>query len=449
MEKKIKWNEGEGYITATYEGSGSGSASISSDVNEGIDREQSIKVETTDKSVSATLLVSQEGLREVFEPSDGLFVLADGGTFNVLKMGGDTPDVPVDTYTRLTYIECNGQQYINTGYVVQDEDVIEMNFIGTKKSNEDKFLFASTNKTSIWVSLYSNNAYVRFGSTSSTTVSNGYANYRVKLQKNNVTFGNSQTSVTTEMLPDSPLYLFANCNDSGTYGECYCRCNKFKISKSDRVVMELQPFKRDSDGAIGMLDVVSGTFYTSEGESFIAGNEIRLADGYESLDYITFNADKMFDAGIIESTYTIESLWARNTTSGSQYMYGFVTSPHSATVTAYCANGGTWRWGNQGSSMTFNNTNDHYTRQWNANIYYDGTTRAYSKSPAFTTSDTLIVGGRRGSDGVALATFIGKIYHFSVIEDENMLIDWYPCRRLSDGVEGFWDCVTQSFVEPI
>ena len=85
METKIKWNEGEGYITATYEGSGSGSAFISSDVNEGIDREQSIKVETTDKSVSATLVVSQVGLREVFEPSDGEFVLADSGTFNVLK----------------------------------------------------------------------------------------------------------------------------------------------------------------------------------------------------------------------------------------------------------------------------------------------------------------------------------------------------------------------------
>ena len=85
METKIKWNEGEGYITATYEGSGNGSASISSDINEGIDREQYINVETTDKSVSATLVVSQEGLREVFEPSDGEFVLSDGGTFNVLK----------------------------------------------------------------------------------------------------------------------------------------------------------------------------------------------------------------------------------------------------------------------------------------------------------------------------------------------------------------------------
>ena len=92
METKIKWNEGEGYITATYEGSGNGSASISSDVNEGIDRTQSVKVETTDKSVSAELVVSQVGLREVFEPSDGLFVLADGGTYNVLKGQIEKPD---------------------------------------------------------------------------------------------------------------------------------------------------------------------------------------------------------------------------------------------------------------------------------------------------------------------------------------------------------------------
>lgn len=102
METKIKWNEGEGYITATYEGSGNGSASISSDVNEGIDREQSIKVETTDKSVSATLVVSQEGLREIFEPSDGLFILADGGTYNVLKIGAEEPDLSIDVMSYLT-----------------------------------------------------------------------------------------------------------------------------------------------------------------------------------------------------------------------------------------------------------------------------------------------------------------------------------------------------------
>ena len=87
METKIKWNEGEGYITATYEGSGSGSASITSDINEGIDREQSVVVETTkgNNPKSASVNIKQIGLREVFSASDGDFVLADDITYNTLK----------------------------------------------------------------------------------------------------------------------------------------------------------------------------------------------------------------------------------------------------------------------------------------------------------------------------------------------------------------------------
>lgn len=84
---KIKWNEGDGYITATYGGSGNGSASISSDINEGIDREQSVVVETTKgnnpKNVSVS--IKQIGLREVFSASDGDFMLSDGTTYNTLK----------------------------------------------------------------------------------------------------------------------------------------------------------------------------------------------------------------------------------------------------------------------------------------------------------------------------------------------------------------------------
>lgn len=84
---KIKWNEGEGYITATYTGSGNGSASISSDVNEGIDRTQSVTVKNTSgnniKKISVG--VTQLGMREVFKTSDGDFILNNGGNFNVLK----------------------------------------------------------------------------------------------------------------------------------------------------------------------------------------------------------------------------------------------------------------------------------------------------------------------------------------------------------------------------
>lgn len=89
MEKIIKWNEGEGDITAIFDGSGNGSVAISSDVNESIDREQYITVETTEGAnpKSVDVKVKQLGMREVFSCSDGGFTLKDGGTFNVLKNG--------------------------------------------------------------------------------------------------------------------------------------------------------------------------------------------------------------------------------------------------------------------------------------------------------------------------------------------------------------------------
>lgn len=63
---------------------GANEISISvSAVNEGIDKVVEINAVNGDKTAKMTLI--HEGLREVFKPSDGGFVLADGGTFNVLK----------------------------------------------------------------------------------------------------------------------------------------------------------------------------------------------------------------------------------------------------------------------------------------------------------------------------------------------------------------------------
>lgn len=85
METTIKWNEGDGNIVATYNGYGNGAISFASDVpNEGLDREQEIQVATKIGGNEVNVIVSQPGLREVFQSTDG-FILADGGTFNVLK----------------------------------------------------------------------------------------------------------------------------------------------------------------------------------------------------------------------------------------------------------------------------------------------------------------------------------------------------------------------------
>lgn len=80
-----EWNIGEGVIHLEYDGDGNGQIAVTLTPNEGIDREQTVEVETTNGNITENITIKQEGLREVFACADGKFILADGGTFNVLK----------------------------------------------------------------------------------------------------------------------------------------------------------------------------------------------------------------------------------------------------------------------------------------------------------------------------------------------------------------------------
>lgn len=85
MKSVIKpWNDG-GSLSVTYDGDRDGSAVFSSEQNEGIDREMSVAFVDASRQVNEAITVKQIGMREPFVASDGDFILADGGTFNVLK----------------------------------------------------------------------------------------------------------------------------------------------------------------------------------------------------------------------------------------------------------------------------------------------------------------------------------------------------------------------------
>ena len=86
-EKKLKWNEGDGYITTVAGGSGDMAVPFSSVANDGIDRERIVHV-ITRKNIVRSVTVRQPGLREILVGrGDDTFLCADGGTFNVLKDG--------------------------------------------------------------------------------------------------------------------------------------------------------------------------------------------------------------------------------------------------------------------------------------------------------------------------------------------------------------------------
>ena len=85
MAELVKpWNDG-GSLSVSYEGDGDGSAVFSSDVAEGLDREMIVVFRDGGRTVAVERKVLQVGMREMFVPNDGDFILADGGTYNVLK----------------------------------------------------------------------------------------------------------------------------------------------------------------------------------------------------------------------------------------------------------------------------------------------------------------------------------------------------------------------------
>lgn len=80
------WGDGSGQsLSAVYGGSGNGTATFSSDANEGVDRSLGVSFKDASGAVTVSRTVRQYGRREPFTAADGNFVVADGGSFNVLK----------------------------------------------------------------------------------------------------------------------------------------------------------------------------------------------------------------------------------------------------------------------------------------------------------------------------------------------------------------------------
>lgn len=414
--------------------------------NEGIDKEVIVDGVCGDKS--APLHLVHEGLRQPFGLSGGgVFRIAGGGRFGVLKVGEPIePPTPMETYTRLTFIECNGKQYIDLGYVVKEDDVIEANYVLKQIAAADTFLFGTSDgKTGLWFEYYNNTAYYRFGQTSSNSLNNSSDEYKVVLKKGEALIGSTSVSLSYNSMPTTSLVLFAGRTLNNTpYSYGHYRCSLFRITDSDGVVMELLPYRRDSDGAIGLLDSISGKFYTSESEPLIAGGV--LTDDYELVEYVTFDGTVVFDTGVYGNNETyIDVLFKRTNTSAAHYLFGCSSGNR---LTGYLTSSGYWRYGTGYPTFNTNNTSLTKAIVTPTKTTVGSYTRTFSTS-AFTTAFTIPLGGHKPASGVATPSYKGYVYYFVMRYDDEVVVDWLPCKRLSDGVVGFWDCVTNTFIEPM
>ena len=357
-----------------------------------------------------------------------------------------------DLYTRLSYLESTGEQYINTGYVVQEDDIIEMQYTKFERTTVDEYMFgASDSNGNLWAYVNSNSIYPRFGSDAQPTLSSTRWKNILTVQRGSVNIDGTTGTLSLDGMPQVPLYIFARNNNGIAESFATIKTVGVTITKaSGAVVMKLRPCKRDTDGAVGMIDLVSGQFFPNQGSgaTFSYGGEAHISAEYDILDYLTCANDKVFDTNVYsnETTY-VELLFRRTNYAAAEYIYG-CSSTSDRRFTAYLTTSGYWR---HGSGYALINCKDgllHYGYVTPSKITVDNSSRSFTIS-AYTSPFTVPVGGYKPATGIAQADYQGHIYYFRMWHGEEIVVDYIPCKRLSDGVEGFWDCVTQTFIEPL
>lgn len=194
-------------------------------------------------------------------------------------------------YKQLEYIQASEGQYIDTGLVLTGASVkIETQFMPIAYGSNNYCMIFGVNQNNsssrIYANLRSNGWGIIIGSSSGINLTRLELSSLCTLELNvavgtNVTtyvkYNNttSQEITTYSAGTSRQLYLFAD-NEYGTlYAQGTKRIYYFRVYMDGNISSDFYPVKRNSDGVLGMYDVVRNTFYTNAGTgTFVAGPEV-------------------------------------------------------------------------------------------------------------------------------------------------------------------------------
>ena len=191
--------------------------------------------------------------------------------FNIVprvKIDGEHPREGLpNTYTQLQYVESNGSQYIDTGYIISTStDIVEMTFecIGTTIY---KWLFGEHDNNArfgLGVGDGANKRNVAYGSTTykvnDVLFYNSLHNFRA--DSTGVFIDNNKIANYSNFSSTSTLALFCLNNDGFVNGTA-ARIQSYKHTRNGVALIDLVPVIRNSDDKAGFYDFVSESFVGS------------------------------------------------------------------------------------------------------------------------------------------------------------------------------------------
>lgn len=180
-------------------------------------------------------------------------------------------------YKNVKYLENTGTQYIDTGYVLHEDDVLEVDYEIPESAlsvKTDKILIdARDSSNGVRISTYSGTYkwYARFGHNESQTSAAITSSLKgtLSLSKGQFVLNGAVVfdSLVFTAMPTGTLKLLAGVNhETGAISApSYARISAAKIKRNGETIRNFRPVQRTADGELGMRDTVTGDFFPNAG----------------------------------------------------------------------------------------------------------------------------------------------------------------------------------------
>lgn len=247
----------------------------------------------------------------------------------------------------------------------------------------------------------------------------------------------------------------------------------FQIYDGTTLIRNYVMAKRDSDNAVGMYDTVNNTFKISEGtENFTAGADLKplptyplaitcnngtikvrsksgLPDGYVKLKYLESSGTQYIDIGISGECKVTIDCQGSAAASASKIVVGSYTSAPSF----FGAYSSTNKWG-MSSSFYGLLTNIDYTTRATFELYFsdnayikvnDTTYTCEGTTPIYTSATYALFRAKAAASGNYYYAN-AKIYSCTFEQNNTLVRNLIPAKRISDNELGMYDLVSNTFL---
>lgn len=379
---------------------------------------------------------------------------------------GNPHRLPVG-YTPLAYIESSGTQWIDTGWLpTGNTQEVNIHFIPTASLSSKSICGGQPASSAPRNFILHNGSYFYTADNyiSCTAYNTINLKYHVRMTNNvnsklaTVTVNGITTNYaynTATLTTTYTYHLFTNNNGGNKTSQASsCKIYYCNIINNGSMFGEYIPVKRNSDGVIGMFDIVSQTFKTNAGTgAFIAGPEVVvLPYEYQQVEYLHSDGNQYINTGYIpgNNNLVIDMIGTTdtNTPGTNRSFYGGASSGVWNPLFNVC--NGHWEVGFGGywAVGTIPSTGGYYVTKL---IASNGTNQTFVVN-----GETLVNNASRSytaTNGPAWYLFkinnsfpmIGAIHYMKITENGTVVREYIPCYRRADMKPGMYDTVNNVF----